>query len=164
MCQERDRYSANDGYYTLTFLASAAQRVIACEPGAAAEQLLRNAAANGHARGGRFEIERRSVGAHANEVSLRALLQGLPGPVLIKMDIDGGEVNALRTAIGMNLHNTFWVVETHSPDLERECISWFIYHGFKTSVIDHAWWRRIVPELRPGAQNRWLVAEPPGQE
>jgi len=80
--------------------------------------------------------------------------------LLVKIDIDGGEVAALASAVGLeHLENTFWVVETHSVELERECTSWFLARGFKTSIVDHAWWRTFIPELRPGPQNRWLVAE-----
>ena len=34
---------ANDGYYTMSFLPSQAERVVACEPGPVANLLFRNA-------------------------------------------------------------------------------------------------------------------------
>jgi hypothetical protein len=151
---------ANDGYYTLVFLRSNAERVIACEPGAVAEELLRNISMNQCRCEGRFAMERRPIGARPDELGLGKLMMDLPRPLLVKIDIDGGELEALASADGLDhLEDTFWVVETHSVELERECRSWFDARGFRTSIVDHAWWRRFIPELRPGPQNRWLIAE-----
>jgi hypothetical protein len=151
---------ANDGYYTLVFLRSNAERVIACEPGPVAEELLRNVRVNHYRCEGRLAVERHSIGARSNELGLDKLLADLPRPLLVKIDIDGGEVDALASAGALkDLESSLWVVETHSAELERKCESWFVARGFKTSIIDHAWWRIFVPELRPGPQNRWLIAE-----
>jgi hypothetical protein len=153
---------ANDGYYTLVFLGSNAERVVACEPGPVADELLRNVSLNRYPCEGRFELERRLIGTRPNELSLVRLLAELPRPLLVKIDIDGGEVDALASAEGLDhLESTLWVVETHSAELERECVTWFDTRRFKTSIVDHAWWRTFVPELRPGPQNRWLIAEGP---
>jgi hypothetical protein len=154
---------ANDGYYTLVFLRSNAERVIACEPGPVADDLLRNISINHYPSEGRFEVERRPIGTRTNELSLGRLLADLPRPLLVKIDIDGGEVDALASAGDLDrLESTFWVVETHSVELERECTAWFEARRFKTSIVDHAWWRTFIPELRPGPQNRWLIAEGSG--
>jgi hypothetical protein len=151
---------ANDGYYTLVFLRSNAERVVACEPGPVAEDLLRNISINHYACEGRFEVERRPIGTRPNDLSLGKLLADLPRPLLVKIDIDGGEVDALASAQELDhLESTFWVVETHSVELERECTAWFDERRFQTSIVDHAWWRTFIPELRPGPQNRWLIAE-----
>jgi hypothetical protein len=49
--------------------------------------------------------------------------------------------------------------ETHSKDLEDECIGWLRERGYRCEIIDNAWWRFIVPEQRPGTpHNRWLWA------
>ena len=151
---------ANDGYYTLVFLRSNAERVIACEPGAVAEELLRNIGVNHYQYEGRFVMERRPIGARSDDLGLDTLLADLPRPLLVKIDIDGGEVDALASVGALrDLQNSLWVVETHSAGLERECVSWFATRGFKTSIVDHAWWRTFIPELRPGPQNRWLIAD-----
>ena len=152
---------ANDGYYTLIFLQSPVARVVACEPGEVVEQLKQNAAANGHTVGPRLQIERRLIGGQPGQLSLRELVNALPKPVFIKMDIDEGEVDALASAAGLaDLQETFWLVETHSIALERDCLQWFKAQGLKATIIDAAWWRIFIPELRPTEQNRWLVAAP----
>lgn len=152
---------ANDGFYTLAFLASPAERILACEPGPASEQLLTNAAANGHQLSDRFQLELRLVGNQAGEVSLAELLKDQPGPAFVKVDVDGGEVGVLQSLQGYPaLGQVSLVVETHSAELEQGCIDWLRTNGFRAEIVDAAWWRRLIPEQRPLEHNRWLVAQP----
>ena len=160
-CRTLIDVGANDGYYTLAFLASPAERVISCEPGPAGKDLLANAAANGHQISDRFRLEQRLIGNGAGETKLSEVLNDPPTPVFIKVDVDGGEVGVLESAEDHpSLNHIFWVVETHSLELEQDCIGWFSKHGFGSQIIDAAWWRRFLPEKRPLAHNRWLIARP----
>jgi len=152
---------ASDGYYTLAFLRSSSYRVIACEPGPSHELLLANAAANGFKPDERFHLVQQFVGRGSGKISLAAIVDDLPKPIFVKMDIDGGEIEALRSAENSSaLGETCWIVETHSPDLERDCIDWCRDRQYLTLSVPNAWWRRILPEMRPIEQNRWLVAVP----
>jgi hypothetical protein len=152
---------ANDGYYTMAFLQSKAARVVACEPGPAMEQLLANARANGFETGERFIAEQRFVGTGEDSVSIAELVRDLPRPVFLKVDIDGGEVELLRSAEGCDcLGDLRWLIETHSKELEEGCIRWLQAHGYATRIIYNAPWRVLLPEQRPLEHNRWLVAEP----
>ena len=160
-CKAMVDVGANDGYYTLIFLKSPAEKVIACEPGEVSQELLANASANGYSPGSRLHLEQRPIGGDAGQRSLHDLVEDLPVPIFIKMDIDGGEVEALKSAEGMaSLNQTFWIVETHSVELERGCIQWFEQHGFSIEVVGHAWWRKWIPALRPLEHNRWLFVRP----
>src|SRR5947208_2204173 len=69
-CKSLIDIGANDGYYTMAFLKSSAERVVACEPGPAVEQLLHNAEANGHHRDARFLVERRLIGAEVEMLTI----------------------------------------------------------------------------------------------
>jgi hypothetical protein len=152
---------ANDGYYTVAFLASSADRVIACEPSPANDQLLANAMANGHQLSSRFQLERRLMGNCVGEATLADILDDNPRPVFIKVDIDGGELSVLQSIEPYPyLDEVSWVVETHSVELEQACIAWFSAHWFQSQIIEPAWWRRFIPERRPLSHNRWLVARP----
>src|SRR5207248_11790999 len=82
-CRTLVDIGANDGYYTMAFLASSADRVIACEPGPASMELLANAAANGHQISERFLLERRLVGNKAKEAKLSEILDDHPPPIFI---------------------------------------------------------------------------------
>lgn len=152
---------ANDGFYTMAFLRSPARRVIACEPSDAAERLLANATANGFSPDGRFTLIRRFIGCGPDAIPLRDLVRDLPAPVFLKVDIDGGEVDLLRSIEGSErFRDLRWLVETHSADLERQCCEWFAAHRYQTEIVPNASWRWLIPELRPVEQNRWLIAEP----
>src|ERR1041385_527851 len=151
---------ANDGYYTMAFLRSGAERVVACEPGPAMEQLIENARANGYQPDGRFMVERRLVGRDKDGVSIAELIENLPRPVLLKVDIDGGEFDLLQSAENCeSLEDVCWLIETHSPELEEHCVGWLKAHGYRPQIIYNARWRIVLPELRPIPHNRWLIAE-----
>ena len=150
---------ANDGYYTMAFLRSAAERVVACEPGPVMDQLIENAKANGYQPDARFIIERRLVGRDDDGVTIAELIAGLPRPTLLKVDIDGGEFDLLQSAEDCeSLVGLWWLIETHSPELEEQCIAWLKAHGYHTQIIYNAPWRIFLPELRPIPHNRWLIA------
>jgi hypothetical protein len=160
-CRSLIDIGANDGYYTLAFLKSSAQRVIACEPNPAKEQLLANIRANGYDTDARFRLEHRPVGLDEGYVSLTELVKDLPAPIFIKVDIDGGETKLLESAEGCErLMDLRWLIETHSSELEKECINWLEARGYRTQIIPNAPWRILLPESRIVEQNRWLVAEP----
>jgi hypothetical protein len=75
------------------------------------------------------------------------------------MDVDGAEAEILKGASLLNgLGGVRWLIETHSRDLERECVEQLKAAGFETRIIRNAWWRVLIPELRPVEQNRWLAA------
>ena len=160
-CQSLIDVGANDGYYTMAFLRSEAARVVACEPGPAMQQLLANARANGYEPGARFTVEPRFVGIGTGRVTVAELVRDLPRPVFLKVDIDGGELELLQSAAGCDcLNDLRWLVETHSRELETQCVAWLEARGYQTRIICNAPWRVLLPEQRPLAHNRWLVAGP----
>ena len=72
--------------------------------------------------------------------------------------IEGAEVKALGgAAVLLHRLDVRWLIETHSADLERECLDILHLAGYKTRVISPAWWRFFLPEQRCG-HNRWLAA------
>lgn len=152
---------ANDGYYTMAFLRSGAKRVIACEPGIAMNTLLANAEVNDYKPDDRFTIERRLVGSQQQMISVSDLLRDRPQPILLKVDVDGGEFDILRSAEGYpDLPALWWIIETNSEVLEVQCQQWLKEHNFKTEIIRNASWRRFIPEQCPLSHNRWLVGKP----
>jgi FkbM family methyltransferase len=77
-------------------------------------------------------------------------------PDFIKLDIDGGEVDALRSAERI-LHERHppLIVEVHSADLERQCGAILLGHGYRPLIVSQ---RTLLPDWRPSEHNRWLVA------
>jgi len=152
---------AHDGWYS-TFFASRPNisRVIACDRNPRfVDRLWENLNLNG--LGGKVAVHLTSVGrSHAPGCrSLDDLLAGEAAPFVIKVDIDGGELDALYGgATVLRDQDCSLIVETHSLDLERACISHLRGLGYDTTVIPNGWYRRFVPELRPIPHNRWFVA------
>jgi len=77
-------------------------------------------------------------------------------PDFIKIDIEGAELDALRSAerILRERHPAL-IVEVHSEDLEREAGGLLLNSGYRPLVVSQ---RRLLPDHRPAVHNRWLVA------
>lgn len=155
---------AHDGYYTTSFSVLNPQaKIFACEPEAEFKQkCLRNLNLNQLSFNDRINWINKLIGFENQEnfVSLDTLLQESQEPIFIKMDIDGGELEALQSGTTVLKNKTcLLVVETHSQELEKGCISYLSALGYKCQIIPNAWWRFFVPELRPIEHNRWFLAK-----
>ena len=77
-------------------------------------------------------------------------------PDLVKLDIEGGEVAALRSASALlRRHRPRLIVEVHSQEAEAECGDLLLSHGYRPTVVSQ---RRRFQEHRPIEHNRWLIA------
>src|SRR4051794_17444067 len=91
----------------------------------------------------------------------RCPVSRLPVPILLKIDVDGGEIEVLRGAHQLlNSRQALLVVETHSKQLEDACAGLLIDAGYDVRIARNGWYRCLIPEQRQSAHNRWLVAEP----
>jgi hypothetical protein len=78
----------------------------------------------------------------------------------IKIDTDGHELNVLRSGLALLANaRPALLVETHSVELERDCIALLEELQYRCQIIKNAWFRIIIPEMRHG-HNRWLFASP----
>ena len=151
------------GEFTLYFLMkTGAERVISFEPNPELIETLRgNVRLNGLEGTSRLELCPKFLGGaggpdHATPAWLATRVLT---PCLLKMDIDGGEAEVLRSAAELlSLADVRWLVETHSLDLEKECVAILESFGYSVTIVRNAWWRAIIPEQRPIPHNRWLVA------
>lgn len=154
---------AAEGYYTLFFLKkTSARKVLAFEPLLESRALLsENLRLNRLENDPRLEISPRFVGSHddPSSCSLDSVCAMISGPCTIKIDVEGAELEILQGARNfLRLPKLFWVIETHSADLERQCSRLLNQAGYRVRIIYNAWWRCFVPEGRPIQHNRWLVA------
>ena len=151
---------AADGWYTL-FLASRPniRRVHAFEPEPGLRAaLMENLTLNGCASKVTLRSEFVGATAGANRCPLDAVDMG-DGAALVKVDVEGAELEVLRGAGKMIARpDTMWIIETHAAHLEVECADLLEAAGYATRVVDHGWYRRLLPERRPLPHNRWLVA------
>ncbi len=77
-------------------------------------------------------------------------------PDIIKLDIEGGEVEALRGASQVLAQRRPAIqLEVHGKEVEWECLSLLRDAGYDPpTVVDR---RRWLPEHRPIDHNRWLI-------
>jgi hypothetical protein len=155
---------ANSGWYT-TYFSSLPnlQQVWSFEPSApGAAECQRNLDVNKPEFAAKVRLVPKMVGSKDDEqwCSIDALADQMPGNILLKIDVDGGEVDVLKGA-EKTLKNRpcSLVVETHGADLERDCLAMLAQLGYRTRVIDMAWYRLFLRENRPIEFNRWFVAE-----
>ena len=85
--------------------------------------------------------------------------RGLFVPDFIKMDIEGGELDALLGSrrILEERHPNL-LVETHAAELEADCLDLVRSLGYSTTIVEA---RRFLPDYRPVEHNRWFVATHP---
>jgi predicted RNA methylase len=154
---------AGQGELALYFAAnSIAKEIFAIEPNASQLDILsRNLALNSQRGAERVAIVRKFAGVELSDNSVR--LDDLPvlrtDRGFIKIDVDGHEVKVLQGA--MDLLSTApldVLIETHSAELERDCISLLKAKGYAPKIIRNAWWRMLIPERRSIDHNRWLWA------
>ena len=82
----------------------------------------------------------------------------LQHPDFIKVDVDGGELEALKAAAPLLRDFPPLVVETHSRELEEECNEFLRSVGYCVEIVPNSRLRAFWPEWRPLDQNRWLLA------
>lgn len=155
---------AADGAYSLYFLKRTGMRAVhAFEPDPAARgTLLTNLRLNALERDNRLQLFDRPAGTGASStIALDSLAASLYVPCVVKVDVEGGEVDVLTGARELlRRPGVAWIIETHSAALERDCMRIFGTHGLDVRIVSPAWWRIAIPEARPIPHNRWLVASP----
>lgn len=82
-------------------------------------------------------------------------------PDFMKIDVEGAEADVLRGATRiLQDRGPALLVEVHSAQLEQECGSIMVRWGYRPLVVSQ---RRLWPDTRGIAHNRWLVADARGR-
>jgi hypothetical protein len=152
------------GEQTLYFIKrSSATRIYTFDPRPDAfEELKENIDINGVEPGKELRLSTKMIGLRnaENMCTFDSLFDRVVLPCMVKIDIEGAEVDALRGA-GRLLESqqTRWLIEVHSVECETTCREILEGAGYQVQVIKNAWWRLIVPEGRGDSDhNRWLAA------
>jgi hypothetical protein len=162
-CQSSIDIGACRGEFTLLFLSQPAMRqVIAVEPCPTNIDLLHdNLTLNQRHSDPRLQICTHKLGSTpaSDTLSLDDLDSSIAGNLFIKIDVDGAELDILHSGRKLLNHpGVSLLVETHSQELENDCLSFLKSMGYQCQIIPNAWWRSVIPEDRPIGQNRWLGA------
>jgi hypothetical protein len=153
---------AHFGYDALVFakLSASDVRSFECEP-PLAERMERNLALNPQLAE-RIRLSLAYVDARSDPARGRitlddaALDDGGFVPDFVKIDVEGAEADVLRGSQWLLAeHRPALVIETHDREVELECQQVLRGHGYAPQIVDR---RRWLPDHRPIAHNRWLVA------
>ncbi|OAI50977.1 hypothetical protein AYO44_05305 [Planctomycetaceae bacterium SCGC AG-212-F19] len=157
---------AADGMYSLYFAAQVnIHRVLAFEPDVALRRVMEaNFQLNRLGYRGKLQLDDHYVGTREDGrwCRLENMSSVIPLPTIIKIDVDGGELDVLRGARRLlSQKGICLVIETHSAELEVQCSTFLRDLGYRVRIVPNGWYRRILPEQRPIAHNRWLLADQP---
>ncbi len=154
---------ANDGWYSVYFASCPnIQKVYSFEPQTdCIRRLQDNLALNDPTFGKKVTFVTKMVGNRNDDswCSIDEIAPDLPQPAILKIDVEGGEMDALRGAAKTLAKDGCMVVlETHSADLETECGKLLNEMGYKTRIVNNGWYRVFIPEARQIEHNRWMIA------
>ncbi|MGZ5033700.1 MAG: FkbM family methyltransferase [Usitatibacter sp.] len=149
---------ASDGWYCLVVRKyNPAANIIAFEPQANLAEVARE-----HFRLNAFTdegIRWEQAFCGSSGIALDDALSNAAEPIFLKIDIEGAELDALKSGIEtISRKECLLLVETHREDLEVDCKQWLESLGYRVRIIPQASYRRFVSERRPLAHNRWFVA------
>lgn len=147
---------ANAGYYSLILAKHTGGQVVAVEPiSENTSEMSANFGQNDYP----ITIAQALVGkkSEGEMVTLDQLSDDHFPPDFIKMDIEGGEVDALKGASRLIAeHRPHMVIEVHGEDLETRCREILNRHGYKiTRVSPRSWFS----ETRIDQYNGWIICE-----
>jgi hypothetical protein len=98
--------------------------------------------------------------SHNNHISLDEVIEVKQQQIFIKIDIEGAEwkaLNGMRNLLTSN--NCILLIETHSKELEENCLFFLGLLNFECVIIRKGWWRWLFPEKRVLPHNRWFLAK-----
>ncbi len=163
----REGYTAfdcgsNQGYHSLAIAKRTHAQVVAFEPNDVALGLLRRNLRWNEGLAPYVSIVEALVGApgdpRSGAVTLDEVAFGPTAgcvPDLVKIDIEGAEAEALAGARQLlNSRRPHMLIETHSAELEQECLMILAEAGY-SPVIKHQ--RLIGRENRSQVHNRWIL-------
>ncbi len=110
-----------------------------------------------------YVTKRDDVSSHGIAIDSFVYEKGNPVPDLIKMDIEGEELNALQGAERvLKEHHPKLILEVHSYELVTQCRSFLRGLGYVVQEVKLGWFNKIFPEARSDGRNEyngWLVAK-----
>lgn len=153
----------NDGWYALYFASLPnMQRVYGYEPDPSLQALARsNFQLNSPEIDAKVTVRGKFVGLTSDEkwCTLDDELASAEQPIMLKIDVDGGELDVLKGAEQtLKTKKVLIVLETHTLELEQQCTAHLEQLGYETQIIMPGWYRAIVPETRVIPHNRWFSA------
>ena len=158
---------ANDGYFTFGCAAvfsrlGKSAPIIAWEPDPRYSQELNDHKLALGGKGSEIEIVQKFVGEHASTTTDR--LADVPPfddkgamRTLIKIDVEGAELDVCRGAGDWLDPRNFFLVEVHAEALIKPLTDLFVARGVRTRIVDQkAHW--LLGRESRAVDNRWMVS------
>ncbi|MBC7783812.1 MAG: FkbM family methyltransferase [Burkholderiales bacterium] len=154
---------ANDGWYSVYFATRANMKKVFAFDGSAQclTRLSANMTLNQPAIQAQVEVVNKMVGDRndGDFVTVDSFADQIIYPCVLKVDVDGGEMDVFNGAGKVLAHQDVSVIlETHSVELERDCRALLEKAGYRCQIVDIGWYRKMFPEARVIAHNRWMIA------
>lgn len=106
-----------------------------------------------------YQIIRKFCGTNDDFIKLDDLDIDKATNIFVKIDVECAELAVLKSANNLLKQKACsLLVETHSLQLEKDCINYLTKLKYDCEIIKNAWWRIIVPETRPVEHCRWIYA------
>ncbi|MGI8622850.1 MAG: FkbM family methyltransferase [Solirubrobacteraceae bacterium] len=147
-----------NGYDALVIAKLTGQRVASFEMDPRAAAKMRRTFALNPQLEPQLTVVEATVGAQSDQLGIDEWVYADDGfePGLIKLDIEGGEYDALRSAERVLTQcRPNLLIETHSREQEALCGQLLMKYGYRPSIVHQ---RLLSPDFRPIPHNRWLVA------
>jgi hypothetical protein len=152
---------ASDGYYSLLFRKYNFYGIIYMfeVQSRFKEEIFSNFSSNNYSIDYHYFAKFASNKIDENNITIDSIFSGKDDLLLFKIDVDGGEETVLKgMEITVKNNKCFFIIETHSKELEESCIAFMVKNEYSYKIVDHAWFRSILPEERILKHNRWLIA------
>lgn len=156
---------ANDGYFTFGSAAAFKRfgreaEIIAFEPDDRQVEKLRVSRKTQETRDIRFQIIPSFVGATESQgvTTLDALSVSERSDTLLKIDVEGAELEVIKGADAWKCPSNLFLIEVHNEKFLTDIVHDFAVHGHKLIRIDQSPHPVLGPEKR-AKQNWWLVSD-----
>lgn len=149
------------GYDALVIAKLSRARVVSVECSADWCKVIRKNVAENPAYSSQILVENAFVTGPVADATRSITIDDLADrhfvPDFIKMDIEGGEVDALKGATQvLSSRKPDLLIEVHARQLESECLRIIEGYGYRPKILNQRRWLR---DHRPAQHNRWIVAQ-----
>ena len=153
---------AAEGFFSMYVLRNTEAKVFVFEDSETCRERLHENLARNSGRHDRFAFpaEDAEFSTENPSPTIDALVAGIDGPVMIKIDAPEDELGLLEGADEtLTRDDTRVLIKLPSKVIESRCMWLLDEYGFNVELIGPAWWRAIVKDPGNQSGSRWLIAE-----
>jgi hypothetical protein len=153
---------AAEGFFSMYMLRNTEAKVFVFEDSETCQERLHENLARNSTREDRFSFpaEEPEFATEPAPPTIDALVAGITGPVMIKIDAPEDELGLLEGADEtLTRDDTRVLIKLPSKIIESRCMWLLDEYGFNMELVGPAWWRSFVKDPGSESGSRWLMAE-----